>query len=171
MPMSDELKQTPDAGPIDAGSFRLIAFFWISAVVGTEVGLAMLDRTMIAIGLLAGVVAIAVTRAIWPRGKRFQFRLRTLFAVALLVAIPCTGAGWQASVVRHRKSVQRYWEERGAVFCFSALSPPSNWRRAFGDMSAFYIWIRACDQYDRDEIQGAFPEAEIKVGGEPPIID
>jgi hypothetical protein len=42
-----------------------------------------------------------------PKRRRrwFQFRLRTLLIVVTLLAVPCAYVGWQAAIVRERKSL------------------------------------------------------------------
>jgi hypothetical protein len=105
------------------------------------------------------------------RRRWYQFRLRTSLIAVVIAAIPCGYVGSQARIVRQRNEVQRAWEDRGAMFCFSDSNPPSYLRRRFGDMSAFLIWVPACDSRERKEIEAVFPEAEISVGGKRPIFD
>ena len=58
-----------------------------------------------------------------PR-RRFQFRLRTLFIVVMLVAVACGYVAWQKKIVGDRKSmVKRILDANAYVFTDGSQAP------------------------------------------------
>src|SRR5436309_4435009 len=64
-----------------------------------------------------------------PR-SRFQFRLRTLFVVIAVLAIPCAWVGWQAKMVRARRAMldQVLLEYNGgsSIWPYDRPNPPKD---------------------------------------------
>ena len=100
------------------------------------------------------------TRAELPRRKRrwFQFSLRTLMIVVTLLAAACAYVGWQAAIVRERKSlIDSDAHARLEIESDAAVPTVRRW---LGDHSYRFIYVRT-----RAEIQtfkDAFPEADVK---------
>jgi hypothetical protein len=63
------------------------------------------------------------------KDRRFQFRLRTLMIVVTLLAIPCGYVGWQAKIVRERKSVLAEIEGVGGGFFSDLRTTTGFWNR------------------------------------------
>jgi hypothetical protein len=105
--------------------------------------------------------------------SRFQFRLRTLLIGITLLAIPCAYVGWQAKIVRDRKSIARWIEDHNGELSdnFAGSSqkpyrPHVSWLRGIlGDESAALILLpMSVSDDEKQQIENAFPEAEIIVG-------
>jgi hypothetical protein len=103
-----------------------------------------------------------------PR-RRFQFRLRTLMiGVTLFALIPCGYVGWQAKIVRERRSlcdaikrtggqVSPYRVEYGA----SVPVPQPNWlQRMLGDEPVGFVFVRENDEL-AEAAKLVFPDATI----------
>jgi hypothetical protein len=61
--------------------------------------------------------------------RRFQFRLRTLMIVVTLLAVPLGYVGWQAKIVRERKSVLAEIEDAGGGFFSDLRTTTGSWNR------------------------------------------
>ena len=105
--------------------------------------------------------------------NRFQFRLRTLMIGVALLAIPCAYVGWQAKIVRDRKAVARWIEERNGDLSDNITTPlhgpyqpQVSWlRRTLGDKGvADVLFPKPLTDDDKQRIKDAFPEAELSVG-------
>ena len=110
-----------------------------------------------------------------PR-RRFQFRLRTRVAFAILLAFGY--AGWQAEIVRQRMAMRERIEmtDKGEVFMGAPfrnyyISPLRNvfgdahispLRKIFGDEGVVMIILRPdMDTNERRRIHETFPEAKL----------
>ena len=107
------------------------------------------------------------------RKRRFQFSLRTLMIGVTLLAVPSAYVGWQAKIVRDRKAVARWIEERKGELSGTVTTPPDepyrpqvSWiRRVLGDKGVALISLpKPVSDDDRQRIKSAFPEADIIVG-------
>ena len=90
-----------------------------------------------------------------PR-PRFQFRLRTLFVVVTLFAIPCAYVGWQAKIARARKA----FIESPAVMdaTVDPRAEPPLLRKMLGDKSYMVITLRiAATRDEQTEAVAFFP--------------
>jgi hypothetical protein len=92
---------------------------------------------------------------------RFQFHLRTLLAVVMILAIPCAYVGHQAEIVRDRRAML----DKGHVTLF--LMPPdqSNLPRLrlwLGDVDCAAIYAdQIVSDAELDRFRATFPEAEV----------
>jgi hypothetical protein len=114
-----------------------------------------------------------------PKRKRrwFQFGLRSLLVFVTLLAIPCGYAGWQAKIVRERKSMREWIRERRGI-CMDADLPVgdvpvwsdretqriSSIRNWLGDRAVTLIEIDAKPE-EIDRIKVIFPEALVDPAG------
>jgi hypothetical protein len=86
-----------------------------------------------------------------PKRKRrwFQFSLRTLMIVVMLLALPCAYVGWQAKIVRERRALLDSIKAAGGsdltvVLYNSASPPPPPWlRRLLGDQTIEVLLVPA----------------------------
>ena len=112
------------------------------------------------------------------RMPRFQFSLRTLLIVVTLLAIPCGYVGWQAKIVRDRKTIfmrlQRIHElasgqDSDLFFFFAHYHAQAEvpWVRClFGDEGVNVLLLPESTQTSEvEEIKRAFPEADVVVNG------
>ena len=94
-----------------------------------------------------------------PRGRWFQFRLRTLLVGVALLAIPGAYVGHEAKIV----SAQRVWiaEHRATVSIFKGVDDnrPSAIRRFLGDED--YGEVMIVSDADLAEAKALFPEAYV----------
>ena len=58
-------------------------------------------------------------------GKRFQFRLRTLFIVVTVAAVGCAWLGHECRIMQERRAMRAWIEKNGGVCTIDALSPDS----------------------------------------------
>ena len=107
------------------------------------------------------------------RLPRFQYSLRTLLIVVTLLAIPCGYVGWQAKIVRDRKTMRVRIAGRGGYstepdsfpITYMKLGPDFrvSWiRQRLGDFPVAYIYYGSDSPADVPEIQECFPEAIVK---------
>lgn len=107
---------------------------------------------------------------------RFQFRLRTLFVVMTVLAIPCAWVGWQAKTVRARRAMldQVLLEYNGgsSVWPYDWPNPPKDrngvvisipWiRRLLGDVTVTAIELPPDTSIEeRRRVHAFFPEATM----------
>jgi hypothetical protein len=98
----------------------------------------------------------------------FQFRLRTLFAVVTIAAVPCTWLGHEYHVVQERKAVREWIEKHGGICSYflddqisdqvieshSAVKEPSFLRRWLGDEKVGVVCLPATFELsDTDAVQ------------------
>jgi hypothetical protein len=96
---------------------------------------------------------------------RFQFSLRTLFAVVSVAAVGSAWVAHEAGIVQERKAVLRWVEQRGGYYSNSTyleVEEPTFVRRWLGDDVVKIICVRG-DLSDDDlkRIQAAFPGSAI----------
>ena len=111
------------------------------------------------------------TKAEPPKRTRrwFQFSLRTLLIGVTLFAVPCAYVGWQAAIVRERKSLL---EAGAGSAMFNALLDKDSdaaiptIRRWLGDH--FYRLIYVGKLADIQRYKAAFPEASVVIMPPPP---
>jgi hypothetical protein len=104
-----------------------------------------------------------------PR-RRFQFRLRTLMIAVTLPAVPMGYVGWEAKIVRERKTwlaAQRIYlpVEPPPVFAIGDDSQaPSLIRRWLGDEAQPIVCVWTFDSTtDKQAAADLFPEATVYV--------
>jgi hypothetical protein len=108
-----------------------------------------------------------------PKRKRrwFQFRLRTLMIAVTLLAVPCAYVGWQAKIVRQRKSLldsiqSPDWYAEAPNHSEDSEPPPDQRtvpriRTWLGDRPIVFIFIRESNP-NKDAMVAAFPEADVQ---------
>jgi hypothetical protein len=103
-----------------------------------------------------------------PKRKRrwFQFSLRSLMIVTLVIAVPCAYVGWQEKVVRERRAeFKRAVDGRLLEICGNGETIVIPWfRRVLGDHRVASIKVpTGTDAAELDRLRVLFPEAEVKV--------
>ena len=100
--------------------------------------------------------------------RRFQFSLRTLLIAVAIMAIPCAYVGYQAKIVRERKSMMARIEDLGGgewtLCCWRPnLRLISHVRRWFGDrpIQTLEIPTSMTGAQGVEEIKTLFPEAKL----------
>ena len=104
---------------------------------------------------------------------RFQFSLRTLLIGVTLLAVPCWYVGWQAKIVRDRKTMlqeinqaggdSEFWMDTESKDCLGnetkALLP---WYRTiFGDKAVFSVYFPNAISNTK-AVADMFPEASVE---------
>jgi hypothetical protein len=106
-----------------------------------------------------------------PR-RRFQFRLRTLMIVVTLFAlIPCGYVGWQAKIVRERRSWLTRLQEQGykypkigdiVIHAGNGHGGPNIVRRWLGDEAIVAVALPATiSEEDSEATLRLFPESNV----------
>ena len=94
-----------------------------------------------------------------PLRRWYQFGLRTLLIGVGLLAVPCAYVGWQANIVRERKSMLK----GPGVYGEWRLAPDVSWiRKLLGDTGYSGVFVpldTTTDELERFKI--AFPEADV----------
>ena len=104
--------------------------------------------------------------------RRFQFRLRTLLiGVTLFALIPCGYVGWQAKIVRERRSWLTRLQEEGykypkvgdiVIHAGNGHGGPNIVRRLLGDEEIVAVAIPATiSDEDREATLRLFPESNV----------
>ena len=104
-----------------------------------------------------------------PPRRWFAFRLRTLFVVVAVLALPLGWVAYSLDRIRQRHVVMET-EWRHARWCDwtpeeqpMAYTISAPWQlRLFGELGAWRIWLSPADSIEKfKEICGLFPEAEV----------
>lgn len=98
----------------------------------------------------------------------YQFSLRTMFVLTVVVSIPLAWVGYQLNWIRQRND----WRGSSGFAC--SPEPPGSDNPAtapgylwlFGEEGLGTIW---CLPEEREEVQRVFPEAYLKTRGSMPI--
>jgi hypothetical protein len=103
--------------------------------------------------------------------RRFQFRLRTLMiGVTLFALIPCGYVGWQAKIVRERRSWLTRLQEEGyepriddiVIYAGNGHGGPNIVRRWLGDKTIVTIPLPATiSEEDKETTLRLFPESNV----------
>jgi hypothetical protein len=104
--------------------------------------------------------------------RRFQFRLRTLMiGVTLFALIPCGYVGWQAKIVRERRSWLTRLQEEGyqypkigdiVIHAGNGHGGPNIVRRWLGDEAIVAVPLPATvSKEDRETTLQLFPESNV----------
>jgi hypothetical protein len=101
-----------------------------------------------------------------PKRKRprFQFSLRSLMIFTMVVAVACGWVGWQAKIVRDRKSeLNRTVNMRLVGIDSDDQAKAIPWvRRLFGDVSVNSISMPPDTTIDElDRLRALFPESRV----------
>jgi hypothetical protein len=99
----------------------------------------------------------------------FQFSLRTLLIVVMLLAVPCAYVGWQVKFVRERKALLSAIRDRGGHVVEASTVPflkpwarVSSLREWLGDSAIQGMQLPTDTEADEvDRIKIAFPESDI----------
>jgi hypothetical protein len=104
-----------------------------------------------------------------PKRRRFQFRLRTLMIVVTLLAVPLGYVGWQAKIVRERRSMLGTIDAAGGRYLAinvgdlpAGMTGPGWIRRFLGDVAVVEIDFHA-SSLSQDDLKEKFPEADCHV--------
>jgi hypothetical protein len=100
-----------------------------------------------------------------PKRKRrwFQFSLRTLMIFTMVVAVACGWVGWQAKIVRGRKSELNRAVNMRLIGIDSDQAKAIPWvRRLLGDVSVNSISMPPDTTIDElDRLRALFPESKV----------
>ncbi len=116
-----------------------------------------------------------------PPKRRFQFRLRTLMIVVMLLAVPLGYVGWQAKTVRQRQYLLQRLKSKDTAYPTTADADWRFWtsplfikaeepapsvplvRKLLGDQAVVAIvYFSQVDDLDFQQVERAFPEAKVK---------
>jgi len=62
--------------------------------------------------------------------RRFQFSVRTLLIIVVLLAIPLGWVGWQAKIVRNRQALLMRVISRGGEYCVTEMASRERFYRS-----------------------------------------
>jgi hypothetical protein len=94
---------------------------------------------------------------------RMQVRFSVRTAL-LLLSLAAAWLGWQASIVKERKSLLRIMDRDGAVIFYHNTSELPLTRRLMGDSAADWVMIsHETDKVHGDRIRAAFQGVQIDV--------
>jgi hypothetical protein len=105
-----------------------------------------------------------------PKCKRrwFQFSLRTLLTFVVIVAIPCAYVGWEAKIVRERRTLLDSIKAVGGldvtdIIHNDAGPPPPSWlRRVLGDETVELLLVPiTTDEETMAQLHRRFPETRV----------
>jgi hypothetical protein len=98
-----------------------------------------------------------------PR-RWYQFGLRTMFVLTVVVSIPLAWVGYSLNWIRQR----REWRKENPHSCYEGSAPSGynspppiaapNGLSLFGEKGVQYVW---CEHRDAELAKRLFPEAEI----------
>jgi hypothetical protein len=95
-----------------------------------------------------------------------------MIGVTLFAVIPCGYVGWQAKIVRDRKTLLNSLV-RGDGFALPQTAGSVSWfRRALGDLPIEIIVLKpGSSKDDRDKLRSAFPEARLLEDHSPDLLE
>jgi len=94
--------------------------------------------------------------------RRFQFSLRTLFVLTVVVSIPLAWVGYSLSWIRQRREVlagARVWDTSSFSSNVRRTAPAGLW--LLGETGVNDVTLLPGSSLDTKELKRLFPEAEI----------